>query len=179
MYGLGSHIFGFPVDFAGRGSLETRHSLVLPTTLQDIPIVSQLARAYGNATRTVSAALEDNANVGMALMHGMAHNGLNRPLQGIGTIMMGGVFTGTGQVNWANANRVNYDASEDLNWGSMFARAIGTRPLNEAIVQSSYFRKAAYQANARASIAEVGARLQFNASAGTLQPQDYGSNYST
>lgn len=175
MYGLGSHIFGFPVDFAGRGSLETRHSLVLPTTLQDIPIVSQLARAYGNATRTVSAALEDNANVGMALMHGMAHNGLNRPLQGIGTIMMGGVFTGTGQVNWANANRVNYDVSEDLNWGSMFARAIGTRPLNEAIVQSSYFRKAAYQANARASIAEVGARLQFNASAGTLQPQDYGS----
>lgn len=175
MYGLGSHVFGFPVDFAGRGSLETRHSLVLPTTLQDIPIVSQAARAYANITRTISEATAEDANVKMALLHGLAHNGLNRPLQGIGTIMMGGVYTSSGQLNWANANRVNYDLNEDISWGNMFARAIGTRPLNEAIVQSAYFRKAAYQANYRENVAQIGARLNFNLADGTLQPQDYGS----
>lgn len=174
MYGLASHMFGTPIDFTTRGSLSARNMLVIPTQFQDLPIVGTLAKAYGNMKQVIENAGDPNVPISGALLHGLAHNGLNRPLQGVGSIILGNVFTNEGQVNWMNSNYVGYNVANDWNWGAMFARAIGTRPLNETIVQSAYFRNAEYKANYRREIADIGGQIQLSVDGGTLSTQSYG-----
>lgn len=174
MYGLASHMFGTPIDFTTRGSLSARNMLVIPTQFSDLPIVGTLAKAYGNMRQVAQNAVDENVPMGGALLHGMAHNAMNRPLQGVASIILGNVTTNEGQVNWMNSNYVGYNVANDLNWGAMFARAIGTRPLNETIVQSAYFRNAEYKANYRRGIADIGGQIQLAADGGSLTSQSYG-----
>lgn len=175
MYGLASHMFGTPVDFSTRGSLAARNMLVIPTQFQDLPIVGTLSKVIGNIIDTGMMAAEGDVGIKRALIHGLAHNGMSRPLQGIGTIMAGNVTTATGQNNFDNVNRLGYDANADLNWAGMFARAIGTKPLNETIIQNAYFRTAAYKANTTRELAELGGKIQINAQTGEITPQTFSS----
>lgn len=168
MYGLGSHLLGFPVDFYSRGDLAVRHSTVIPTSLKDFPVVSTIAKAIGNVANTVDLATSGDVSVGQALVHGLAHNGMNRPMQGVGNIIRGAIMSNKGQVNFDNSNYVDYNMANELNWGAMFARVIGTRPLNEAIIQGNYFRDAAYQANQRRSLDGIAKKLQINLNTGTV-----------
>ncbi len=174
MYGMASHMFGFPVDFATRGSLASRNMLVIPTQFQDLPIVGTIGKAVGNVIDTAQMLSNGDVTIGRALLHGMAHNALNRPLQGIAQIAMGDVDTANGQVQWTDANRIDHRWNEDLSWGSMFARAIGTRPLNETIVNNAYFRNAEYKANTDKELAEIGGKIQMNSVSGNLQPSSFG-----
>jgi hypothetical protein len=176
MYGLASHMFGTPIDFTTRGSLSARNMLVIPTTFQDLPIVGTLAKVYENLSQTVSALSEVDtiSQAKQVMLHGMAHNGLNRPLQGVASIILGDVYTKEGQINWINSNYVGYNVTNDWNFGAMFARAIGTRPLNETIVQSAYFRDAAYKANYKKNIADISSQLQLDYSVGQLSTADMG-----
>lgn len=174
MYGLASHMFGTPIDFTTRGSLTARNMLVIPTQFQDLPIVGTLAKAYGNMRQVAQNATDENVPTSQALLHGLAHNAMNRPLQGVASIVLGNVTTNEGQVNWMNSNYVGYNVANDLNWGAMFARAIGTRPLNETIVQSAYFRNAEYKANYRRGIADIGGQIQLAADGSALTSQSYG-----
>jgi hypothetical protein len=175
MFGMASHMFGSPIDFTTRGSLATRNILIIPTQFADLPIVGTLSKAIGNIIDTGKMAVGDDVTLGRALTHGLAHNAMNRPLQGIGQIMMGNTDTIAGQTNQENINRLGYDENADLSWAGMFARAIGTKPLNETIVQNSYFRTAAYKANTVRELADLGGKIQMNASTGTLTPQSYAS----
>lgn len=174
MYGLASHMFATPVDFTTRGSLSARNMLVIPTQFQDLPIVGTLAKAYDNLKQTAVNVADDQTPVSMALLHGLAHNGMNRPLQGVAQLVLGDVYSRNGQINWANSNRVNYELNNDFNISAMFARFIGTRPLNETIVQSAYFRQAEYKANYRREIADIGGQLQLSISAGELSTDSIG-----
>lgn len=175
MYGLASHMFGTPIDFATRGSLAARNMLLIPTQFQDLPIVGTLSKAIANMIDTGSMVAEGDVSVTQALLHGMAHNGMNRPLQGVATIMMGNADTATGMNKQQNINRLGYDANADLNWAGMFARAIGTKPLNETILTNAYFRQAGYKANTQKEIAEIGGKIQLNAATGELTSQDFNS----
>src|SRR5699024_7109766 len=94
-----------------------------------------------------------------------AHNGFSRPLQGVATIMQGKVTSGKGQIYFDNSNYINYDQAQDLNWGAMLARVIGTRPLNESILMSSYFRSKGYKAQSKRDIQSLGERIQLNLAA--------------
>lgn len=175
MYGMASHMFGAPTDFTTRGSLANRNILIIPTQFQDLPIVGTIGKAVGNIIDTGMMAAEGDVGIGRALLHGLAHNAMNRPLQGVGQIMMGNTDTISGQNNQENINRLGYDANADLNWAGMFARAIGTKPLNETIVQNSYFRTAAYKANTVRELADIGGKIQMNAQTGELTPASYAS----
>jgi hypothetical protein len=167
-------MFGTPVDFTTRGSLSSRNMLVIPTQFQDLPIVGTIGKAVGNVIDTAQMLAGGDVSAGRALLHGMAHNSLNRPLQGIAQIAMGEVDTANGQVQWTDANRIDHRWNEDLSWGSMFARAIGTRPLNETIVNNAYFRNAEYKANTNRELAQIGGMIQMDAVSGNLQPNSFG-----
>lgn len=173
MYGLGSHALGFPVDFYSRGDLAVRHSTVIPTNVSDFPVVGTLAKAVANIYNTIDMGLEDDINFKQAMIHGLAHNGMNRPLQGLGNIARGAIMSNRGQINFDYSNYIDYNTANELNWGAMFARAIGTRPLNEAIIQGNYFRDAAYQANQRRAIERIAKRLQININDGTITNDMY------
>lgn len=173
MYGLASHALAVPIDFYTRGDLALRHNTVVPTGFSEFPVVSTLAKAVGNVVNTVGLLTDDNVPISQALAHGLAHNGMNRPLQGLGNIMRNKITSNSGQIQFDNANYVDYNMSEELNWGAMFARAIGTRPLNEAIIRGNYYRDAAYQANYRKALSKLGARIQYNVESGEVTEQSY------
>lgn len=173
MYGLASHSLGFPIDFYSRGDLAVRHPMVVPTSIDQFPVVSTISKAVANVANTIKLATDDNVSIGQALVHGLAHNGMNRPMQGLGNIIRNKITSNHGQVQFDNANFVDYNMQSELNWGAMFARAIGTRPMNEAIIQDAYYRDAAYQANYRKELINLGKKIKLNSASGTLSSATY------
>lgn len=155
MFGLASQAFG--IDFSGRGNLNPRYASIVPTEFSNLATVSTLTGAIGNLYKTAGMLADGNVSLGTAITHGLAHNGMNRPLQGLGTILQGAVTSGTGQVDVANAN---LDIAGNLAWGSMFSRLIGARPMDEAIVRSHFYRQASYDAAHRDAMADIGATVQ-------------------
>lgn len=160
MYGLGSHAFVYPIDIASRGDMVLRNKLVLPTQIQDIPSVSILSRSLVNMYNTASMLANNDTSVGNALLFGLAHNGLSRPLQGVGTALMGQVTTGQGTPLFVNSNYHDYDMANGFNVGALMSRLIGTRPLEEAIRMDNYYRQTAYQANVRPAVEEIGKEMK-------------------
>lgn len=163
MYGLGSHVLGTPIDFYSRGDMAIRNALIVPNPLDpmQIPAVGMFARAAGNIYNVTKMALgEESVDAQEAILHGLAHNGMNRPLQGLAKIMQGQITSGSGQVLFENSNYVDYDMMQEYEWSSIFARAIGTRPLNESITTDAYYRKAAYQTTTRKQIEQLGTKVQ-------------------
>lgn len=155
MFGLASQAFG--IDFSGRGNLNPRYASIVPTEFANLATVSTLTGAIGNLYNTVGMLSDGNVTVGAALAHGLAHNGMNRPLQGLGTILQNAATSNTGQVDVAN---VNMDPAGNIAWGAMFSRVIGARPMDEAILRSHFYRQAGYDAAHREKMAELGATLQ-------------------
>ncbi len=172
MYGMASHMFGTPIDFATRGSLASRNSLVIPTTFQDLPVVSSIGSAIGNVINSVTMAANGDVGAGTAFLHGLAHNSMNRPLAGIAAMVAGESSSRTGQTQIANINNVNNAWNEDKAWGAMFARAIGTKSLNETIVQNAFFRNASYKANTAKDISRIGGMIELNAAGDMATPID-------
>lgn len=172
MYGMGSHSLGVPMDFFSRGDLAIRNKLIVPTQIQDLPSVSIFSKAIGNMINTTQA-INQGAPIGEALLHGLAHNGFNRPLQGLGTIMLNEVRSAKGSMYFDNANFVDYNGAEEINWGGMFARMLGTKPLNEAIYMDSYFRSKDYQASMNKSLQSLGNTMQLALSDGAITNEKF------
>jgi hypothetical protein len=189
MFGLGSHALGVPIDLYVRGDLAIRNSTVVPNPLNpmEIPAVGMVARAVGNAYTTAKMMVADDVPAYNAFLHGMAHNGMNRPMQGLATILQGRVTSGRGQTYFENSNYYGNTApdpdknfiesamSGEVNFGGMFARLIGTRPLDESIIMNHYFRQAAYQASTRDQIANVGAHMQMSLESGRFDREAAGN----
>lgn len=155
MFGLGSQAFG--IDFSGRGNLNPRYASIVPTDFENLATVNVVAGAVGNLWKTAGMIADGNTSTWDALAHGLAHNGMNRPLQGLGTIMQNAVTSGTGQVDIANANM---DPAGNLAYASIFARLIGAKPMDEAMTRSHFYRQAGYQAAHKDKMAELGATIQ-------------------
>lgn len=162
LYGLGSHALITPVDFFSRGDMVLRHNLVVPTTVQDFPAVSIISKAVANIVRTgqMVAGAENAGEVGNALAYGLAHNALNRPLQGLGTLFMGNVTTNSGTPVFLNTNYNGYDPDAGFNFAAMGGRLLGGKPKTEAILLDSYYRRTAYQQEQAKTLADLGARVR-------------------
>ncbi len=173
LYGTGSHAFLHPADLASRGDVVMRNSLVLPTQIQDLPTVSILSNVMKNAWNTLGMITENDTNAGQALLFGLAHNGLSRPLQGLGTAVMGQVTTQQGTPLFHNSNYTDYDTANELNLGMISTRIIGTRPLEEAIMMDNMYRTKAYQAAAQEKTAEIGKEIKLAISGGNVSSEDW------
>lgn len=162
MYGLGSHALITPVDFFSRGDMVLRNNLVVPTRVQDLPAVSIIAKAAANIVRTgqMLVGAGNASEVGNALAYGLAHNALNRPLQGLGTIMMGNVTTNSGTPVFLNSNYNGYDPDAGYNFAAMGGRLLGGKPKTEAILLDSYYRRTAYQQEQAKTLADLGSRVR-------------------
>lgn len=96
------------------------------------------------------------AELGSAAAHGLAHNGLNRPLQGIGTILQGSVTTNQAVPLLQNTNYTDYEQAKGYNAIAMATRVLGAKPRDEAILLDSYYRRAAYQTAQNQKLRELG-----------------------
>lgn len=169
MYGMASHAFGFNVDMFSRGDLQFRHNTVVPLNPLDWAVVGRTASVVGNIMSTADNIAGGDVPVSEALLQGLAHNGLYRPLQGVGALLAGEVTTKSGQTlvesrGWG----------EDTAFASITARLLGSRPTAEAIAMDSMYRKAAYQASITKKLGEIGGQIQLKLKSDEpLSSEDY------
>jgi len=173
LYGTGSHAFIHPADFASRGDIVMRNSLVLPTQIQDLPTVSILSNVFKNIKNTMGMVMENDTNGMQALLFGISHNGLSRPLQGLGTAWAGEVTTKQGTPLFVNSNHKDYDMANEVSLGMIATRIIGTRPLEEAIMMDNMYRTNAYQAAALAKTEDLGREIKLAIAGGEVSNKDW------
>lgn len=165
LYGLGSNLMVIPTDAFSRGDIAVRHTTVLPLNPLDWPSISMMAKAYGNVVDSVDA-FQEGASFKNALAYGLAHNALNRPLQGIGTVALGTVTSSKGTPLFTNSNYEDYDPEQSFSWAAIGARLLGGKPKAEAVALDSYYRRTAYQSSQREETADLGKSLRIAAIGG-------------
>lgn len=160
MYGLASNVWGFNVDMFSRGDLTPRQSTIVPLNPAEWAVVGRTASVVGNLldlTGNIAESLTSNTGPGVAqsLAFGLAHNGLNRPLQGLGTLIAGEVTTKSGQVLGESRG-----FAEDAVFSTWAARLLGSRPTAEGIAMDTMYRKTAYQAAVKDKLKSLGEDVQ-------------------
>jgi hypothetical protein len=156
MYGLGSQAL-FGIDVSSRGNLNPRYMTIVPTDMRDIATMNAFAGAIGNIADSFKLANDPDISGWTAFVHGLAHNGMNRPLQGVGTLLQGAVTSREGQVDVAQVWR---DSAGEVAWSSIFGRLLGSRPVDEAIVRNHYYRQLSYDNMQREKVADIATRVQ-------------------
>lgn len=119
-----------------RGDINPRHPTVLPITPGDVVAVDGSIRLIGNLL-DVGKKLVAGADVSGALLEGLEHNGINRPLAGMAQVFAGRTTTSKGGL---------ISASNDLMSIATLARVAGAKPMDESLALNTYFRLHGYMA---------------------------------
>ena len=135
MYGAGA--FLLQGNMYTRGGLTPRSPILVPSSVQDIPLAQAVMKIGGSVYETASRIVH-GAPVASSLWDGLVNLGLNRPLTGLADIARGKSVDG--QYNTVMLH-------EDLwTWASA-VRAAGMRPLNEQIGRDYMSRQMAYKSH--------------------------------
>ena len=180
LYGLGSYATVVPTDAYSRGDIAIRHSTVVPLNPLDWPSVAMIAKAAANIIDTGKAvwhAVGNDGEIGNALAYGLAHNALNRPLQGIGVTLQNVLTTQKGTPLYTNINSNNYNPAEGFNFAALGARVLGGKPLAEAIALDSYYRRTAYQTEQRNELNALAKEFRIASLDGTQLSVDAEMNF--
>ncbi len=135
MYGAGS--FLLQGNMHTRGGLTPRSPILIPSSMQDVPLVNALSKTIGSVTESAHQIMY-GAPVVSSLWDGLLNTGLNRPLVGLGTVLRG-------QSVDNNYNTVMYH--EDMFSLTSALRLVGMKPLNEQVGRDLQSRKMHYKAH--------------------------------
>lgn len=149
IYGTGSNLFKpIPglggIDLYSRGDLTPRTPILIPTSLEEIPVVSLTKKSIGSFANAVAKSMEalssgaDPEVYKTIALEALAHNGLNRPLAGVSQMALGYRTTNSGKL------LMTYDDSDNLAW-TWTLKALGTKDLNEAIATNQYYSAMKYR----------------------------------
>lgn len=166
LYGMASNLTVIPTDAYSRGDIAIRHSTVVPLNPADWPAVAMISKAVANVV-DVGKAIETGADWSNALAYGLAHNALNRPLQGVGTMWLDNLTTQRGTPLFTNVTRNDYNPEESFNYAAAYSRVLGGKPLAEAIALDSYYRRTAYQTEQRNKLTDLGKEFRIASMDGT------------
>jgi len=166
-HGAGAYLLygAVPADLYTRGDMTPRQVSVVPLDPTQWATYTIFLKAGANLIRTATGAAAgmlhgDPGAVGNALSYGLAHNGLSRPLQGLGTVLNGNVTTNQGTPMFLHSNWEGYNPAQGFNYMALGARILGGRPRDEAILMDSYYRRTAYQTEIRKRVMDVGASMR-------------------
>ena len=155
MYGAGSNALQLidsqaRVNLYSRGDINPRQITVLPTSIEDIPVVSASVRFVKNIWQ-VGERLADGGAFWATMSQAIEHNGFSRPLSGLAAIAQG--YTTTNQASLLTA-------SQDF-WNiSTVSRVAGGRPFDEAVALDALYRINAYKAKDASKIQELGSAIK-------------------
>lgn len=142
LYGIPSNIL--QANIYSRGDINPRQITILPTSLQEIPIVAGWGKFLGSMKETLSK-INGGGTVWESILQGVEHNGISRPLAGFAQVLQG-IPSGT---VYSTSNRGSILYSNDLFSLASLTRLAGGRPLDEAIVNDALFRVRNYEAARR------------------------------
>lgn len=152
-------LFGLAANLTGsgiytRGDINPRQITVIPVNPADWPAVASTKRFIGNIYEA-SKKMSNGGNFWETFTQALEHNALSRPLTGLAQTVQGYSTTGSGALI-ARTDTSNLGGS--LSWLSLsnMMRIAGARPLDEAVVMDSVYRKTAYQANDTRKVQQLG-----------------------
>jgi len=157
LYGAGSNMLGLihpdlAVNLYSRGVLNPRQASIIPIVPADTALWSATVKTVSNLA-SLATHISGGAGVLPSLAFAMEHNGVNRPISGLGAIMGGGQTTGKGSL-MAGYNNPDYSI---FAWG---ARLAGGKPLDDALASDALYRQTAYKADRTDRIAKVGENMR-------------------
>lgn len=142
------------LDFYSRGNLNPRTAIVIPTSLDEVPAAKFLANSYGLVANTLGA-IAPGHDFSVEFAQAMAHNGLNRPLQGAFQLAMGEKTTASGTTMY-KYEQLNPLTAQDWNYATVVAKLMGTRTMDEAIATDAFYRSQGYRAVRLQELASIG-----------------------
>jgi hypothetical protein len=142
LYGVPSNIL--KANIYSRGDINPRQITVLPTSMQETPLVAGWGKFLSNMYDT-SKKIAGGGNVWESLKQGLEHNGVSRPLAGFAQVLQA---ADGGQV-YSTSNKGSILFSNDLMSWSSLVRLAGGRPLDEAITNDALYRVKTYEAARR------------------------------
>jgi hypothetical protein len=105
----------------------------------------------------------NGGDFGTAMLHGMEHNGISRPLAGLAQVVQGERTTSSGGLIAANSDLISIASA---------TRMIGARPMDESVALNHKYRMTAYKAADRERIEKLGTVVKEKIRAGTLGEED-------
>lgn len=147
-----------------RGDLNPRGTFILPTSPMDVPAVAGSLKVV-KALLGMGQQVLQGADMGPALLAGLEHNGVSRPLAGLAQVLKGNATTAKGDL---------ISAASDWNSIAIFSRLIGAKPMDESIALNTLYRSSAYQAADKAKIDELGSVIKDKLRGGQqISPEDW------
>jgi hypothetical protein len=119
-----------------RGDINPRHISILPVTPADIPAVSVTLR-FAQNLKDIGGKLISGADISRSLLEGLEHNGVSRPLAGLAQIANQYTTTSKGSL---------ISGSNEFDLTVAATRALGAKPVDEAIALNTMYRLQAYKA---------------------------------
>jgi hypothetical protein len=148
LYGLGSN--AIKTNLYNRGDLTPRYVTVVPTNLTDTPAISIGAKAIGNIVN-IFGQISKGASLPETVLNGIAHNGFNRPLAGLGQLAQGYRTTTNGNL---------LVAYNDIDGWLTASKVLGGEGMNQAVAIDAFYRNNAYKAADKEKLADVGEAMK-------------------
>ena len=146
MYGMASTALGLlhpdlKVNLYTRGDLNPRQVTILPVNPAKVPIIQAFGKFAKNLITTAQG-LAAGGDVATTLLKGLEHNGISRPLAGLGATLE--AFNNPQRASFSTSKRGNVVAANDLLSLANLARIAGGKPLDEAIALDATYRFQTY-----------------------------------
>jgi hypothetical protein len=153
-----------------RGDLNPRHITLLPTSPDQVPFISAYSKLLGTMWKVAgvqmgplsSGLIANGAPLPEAILFGLEHNGISRPLAGLAQAVQG--YSTTGK---ANINAYNDLISLGTAW-----RLMGAKPVDEAVAVQQKFRQDQYQAYDEQKLEMLGEVVKMKVRSGEVPSDD-------
>lgn len=129
-----------------RGDLNPRYVTMVPTDFANVPAVQASMKVIA-ATVNMAKQVSTGSDMIPAFLHGLEHNGINRPLAGLAQVLKGNSTTTKGDL---------ISASQDWLSIASASRLLGAKPMDESVALTERWRGSAYKAADKERIDNLG-----------------------
>jgi len=186
MYGMASTALGLlhpdlKVNLYTRGDLNPRQVTVLPVNPAKVPIIQAFGKFAANIINTTKQLpipiIGKGGDVATVLLKGLEHNGISRPLAGLGATLQ--AFNNPNRASFSTSKRGNVVAANDLLSLANLARISGGKPLDEAIALDATYRFQTYGLKDARKRHILGAAIKSTVLAGNNPTGEQINNFAT
>jgi hypothetical protein len=181
LYGAGSNALGLinpdlKTNIYSRGDINPRELTLFPTSYKDTVLYSATLGVIKDFMSTVQN-MSQGTPVTAALLQGLEHNNINRPLAGLGTVLLGQTTSNGGEMLGQPVKGANTTGFWDKFNLANFVRIAGSKPLDDASAADAMYRVAAYQAEDTSAKKDLAESLRLSYTGGRTPTPDEMQNF--
>jgi hypothetical protein len=150
LYGAGGVLL--QSNLGVRGNMTPRHATILPTDVQDVPVVNALSNTIGAIYGNTTKFLNGDATLTQAILYSVIDSKLNRPAAGLATAILG--------ASRDRAYSLTQVHNDTFSYGTAL-RLAGLKPLHEHAVTQWKYRQAAYKRRDHELVKHLGESVRY------------------